>query len=190
MPPADLEIYTDFRRTRQEPWHMLRANELNAVQFLPACASHATLRRGILRALQPRWVHRAEARRRRAKLSMSGPPPRPVVTLRRGILRALQPRWVHRAEARRRRAKDGGPDRDRTGDLMNAIHARSQLRYWPIFGERRSCGRTTIVTCSEASVKPDEQTMRNRSTARDACVYLLTFLRPPLITIFSLRHKS
>ncbi len=29
------------------------------------------------------------------------------------------------------RAKDGGPDRDRTGDLMNAIHARSQLRYWP-----------------------------------------------------------
>ena len=31
----------------------------------------------------------------------------------------------------RRRAKDGGPDRDRTGDLVNAIHARSQLRYWP-----------------------------------------------------------
>jgi hypothetical protein len=29
----------------------------------------------------------------------------------------------------------GGPDRDRTGDLMNAIHARSQLRYWPTFGE-------------------------------------------------------
>src|SRR3954454_18293397 len=27
--------------------------------------------------------------------------------------------------------RDGGPDRDRTGDLMNAIHARSQLRYWP-----------------------------------------------------------
>ena len=25
----------------------------------------------------------------------------------------------------------GGPDRDRTGDLMNAIHARSQLRYRP-----------------------------------------------------------
>src|SRR3954468_6934333 len=38
---------------------------------------------------------------------------------------------VYRAEARRRRAKDGGPDRDRTGDLMNAIHARSQLRYRP-----------------------------------------------------------
>jgi hypothetical protein len=27
--------------------------------------------------------------------------------------------------------RNGGPDRDRTGDLMNAIHARSQLRYWP-----------------------------------------------------------
>jgi hypothetical protein len=25
----------------------------------------------------------------------------------------------------------GGPDRDRTGDLMNAIHARSQLRHRP-----------------------------------------------------------
>jgi hypothetical protein len=29
----------------------------------------------------------------------------------------------------------GGPDRDRTGDLMNAIHARSQLRYRPTQGE-------------------------------------------------------
>ena len=28
----------------------------------------------------------------------------------------------------------GGPDRDRTGDLVNAIHARSQLRYWPTWG--------------------------------------------------------
>ena len=35
--------------------------------------------------------------------------------------------------ARQRRAKDGGPDRDRTGDLLNAIQARSQLRYRPIF---------------------------------------------------------
>ena len=26
---------------------------------------------------------------------------------------------------------DGGPDRDRTGDLLNAIQARSQLRHWP-----------------------------------------------------------
>ena len=29
------------------------------------------------------------------------------------------------------RAKGGGPDRDRTGDLLNAIQARSQLRYRP-----------------------------------------------------------
>ena len=35
----------------------------------------------------------------------------------------------------------GGPDRDRTGDLMNAIHARSQLRYWPTSEEG-----TLIVT--------------------------------------------
>lgn len=31
------------------------------------------------------------------------------------------------------RAKAGGPDGSRTRDLMNAIHARSQLRYWPTF---------------------------------------------------------
>jgi hypothetical protein len=31
----------------------------------------------------------------------------------------------------------GGPDRDRTGDLLNAIQARSQLRYRPF-----DCGRT------------------------------------------------
>jgi hypothetical protein len=30
-----------------------------------------------------------------------------------------------------RRRKVGGPDRDRTGDLVNAIHARSHLRHWP-----------------------------------------------------------
>ena len=29
----------------------------------------------------------------------------------------------------------GGPDRDRTGDLLNAIQARSQLRYRPIWGK-------------------------------------------------------
>ena len=29
------------------------------------------------------------------------------------------------------KAKVGGPDRDRTGDLLNAIQARSQLRYRP-----------------------------------------------------------
>ena len=38
--------------------------------------------------------------------------------------------------------KTGGPDRDRTGDLLNAIQARSQLRYRPMFG---GC-RTPIVT--------------------------------------------
>src|SRR6266566_2606508 len=32
------------------------------------------------------------------------------------------------------RAKDGGPDQDRTGDLLNAIQARSQLRYRPTRG--------------------------------------------------------
>ena len=40
--------------------------------------------------------------------------------------------WLAIRSSLEERAKDGGPDRDRTGDLMNAIHARSQLRYWPI----------------------------------------------------------
>ena len=35
------------------------------------------------------------------------------------------------------RLGDGGPDRDRTGDLMNAIHARSQLRHRPISGDEQ-----------------------------------------------------
>jgi hypothetical protein len=30
------------------------------------------------------------------------------------------------------RGRIGGPDGSRTRDLMNAIHARSQLRYWPM----------------------------------------------------------
>src|SRR6185295_854341 len=44
-----------------------------------------------------------------------------------------------------REKRIGGPDRDRTGDLMNAIHARSQLRYWPTL-ERSSVARTLMVT--------------------------------------------
>ena len=57
--------------------------------------------------------------------------------------RALATLWgglPPEARADLRRAKGGGPDRDRTGDLMNAIHARSQLRYWP------TRGKTTMVT--------------------------------------------
>ena len=34
----------------------------------------------------------------------------------------------------------GGADRDRTGDLLNAIQALSQLSYGPTFGNRRGCG--------------------------------------------------
>ena len=30
-----------------------------------------------------------------------------------------------------KREEDGGPDGGRTRDLVNAIHARSQLRHWP-----------------------------------------------------------
>ncbi len=33
---------------------------------------------------------------------------------------------------KRQRGMIGGPDGGRTRDLVNAIHARSQLRHWPI----------------------------------------------------------
>ena len=61
--------------------------------------------------------------------------------------------WTY-ADARR--LEVGGPDRDRTGDLMNAIHARSQLRYWPTRGmcDPPLYGTTIIMqqcACSQRS---------------------------------------
>src|SRR5438874_10776555 len=38
----------------------------------------------------------------------------------------------------------GGPDGSRTRDLMNAIHARSQLRYWPMSGETKDRKSTRL----------------------------------------------
>ena len=87
----------------------------------------------------PCAIRRSKPRRRpcglRAEAVQSG-----QVRLRRCAATARHPRLsqtrlVYRAEPRRRRAKDGGPDRDRTGDLMNAIHARSQLRHRPTRGK-------------------------------------------------------
>ena len=39
-------------------------------------------------------------------------------------------------------ADDGGPDRDRTGDLLNAIQARSQLRHRPTYVVPRDANDT------------------------------------------------
>src|SRR5262245_55235874 len=39
----------------------------------------------------------------------------------------------------------GGPDGSRTRDLMNAIHARSQLRYWPTRREPLSLAQSGPV---------------------------------------------
>ena len=46
-----------------------------------------------------------------------------------------------------RGGKVGGPDRDRTGDLVNAIQARSQLRHWPTSGVR------TNLYCLPSAIK-------------------------------------
>ena len=53
---------------------------------------------------------------------------------------------------------DGGPDRDRTGDLVNAIHARSQLRYWP-----------TCLGRPEHSMVAHGQMSRNRVSTDRGC---------------------
>src|SRR5262245_61830890 len=52
-------------------------------------------------------------------------------------------RWVQTEK------KGNGPDGSRTRDLMNAIHARSQLRYWPTLGR----GETLIIEAPSNSVK-------------------------------------
>ena len=39
--------------------------------------------------------------------------------------------WLQLLAGNQNKMKAGGPDRDRTGDLLNAIQARSQLRYRP-----------------------------------------------------------
>ena len=107
------------------------------------------------------------------------PPAFAPAELRRGILRARvlaeallrcarssQTRQrACRAVARRRRAKDGGPDRDRTGDLLNAIQARSQLRYRPTQRLRsiavgRAC-RQSFTDRRRAS-RPDDRSPRPR----------------------------
>src|SRR5688572_33111195 len=55
------------------------------------------------------------------------------------------------------RAKVGGPDRDRTGDLVNAIHARSQLRYWPILGGKLTRDRTARPSRSQPAFARQRQ---------------------------------
>ncbi len=50
--------------------------------------------------------------------------------------------------------KVGGPDGSRTRDLMNAIHARSQLRYWP------TLGRNVQFTTTERRVSPTDSAVR------------------------------
>jgi hypothetical protein len=48
----------------------------------------------------------------------------------------------------RPKTKVGGPDRDRTGDLLNAIQARSQLRYRPTREERPSIIADSLIAAA------------------------------------------
>jgi hypothetical protein len=117
------ELWLSAKRSRRRPTFALSANRgrelvgeevgLPTVASAEPPAAHLRARRYGGQPPQEGWLAI------RSSLIDSGGP---TVALRAmvGILR------LHS------RAKDGGPDRDRTGDLMNAIHARSQLRYWPI----------------------------------------------------------
>src|SRR6185295_13042511 len=74
----------------------------------------------------------------------------------------------------RRRLEVGGPDRDRTGDLMNAIHARSQLRYWPTCRTRE-----TSIIWERAS--PRRAWRRWRTCPPDLSPHSLDLPEPPCL---------
>ena len=66
--------------------------------------------------------------------------------------------------------KVGGPDRDRTGDLLNAIQARSQLRYRPTFRGRTNPDCNTQSACHGPRPAGDAraaQTLDRRRTCAD-----------------------
>ncbi len=49
------------------------------------------------------------------------------------------------------KAKSGGPDQDRTDDLLNANQALSQLSYGPVVGKNGGPGKTR--TCDPTLIK-------------------------------------
>ena len=62
--------------------------------------------------------------------------------------------------ARLNEVKDGGPDRDRTGDLLNAIQARSQLRHRPTraFAELLIVPQGGLAGSIDGRLQPRRQT--------------------------------
>ena len=95
---------------------------------------------------------------------------------------------IRSRERSERLAKDGGPDRDRTGDLMNAIHARSQLRYWPTWGRtnselylrraRRAQSGAPRVRDGRSPPPRVDAPVRRRGTRPGRTQWRLTALRP------------
>jgi hypothetical protein len=78
------------------------------------------------------WVNSSLAQRQRPQQVFEGGPfdgKRPVGT------GTTLPIFNHLGSGFGREKRVGGPDGSRTRDLMNAIHARSQLRYWPTAGD-------------------------------------------------------
>src|SRR5204863_2666194 len=62
----------------------------------------------------------------------------------------------------------GGPDRDRTGDLLNAIQARSQLRYRPIWGKANPHFTITIRWGDKTDAAIDDDSAAGGPAARGA----------------------
>ena len=61
----------------------------------------------------------------------------------------------------------GGPDRDRTGDLLNAIQARSQLRYRPT-NRQRSIPHPADESQPTSRPSPVDSACNCDSPSRDA----------------------
>src|SRR5205814_6158122 len=64
--------------------------------------------------------------------------------------------------------KVGGPDGSRTRDLMNAIHARSQLRYWPTLGWTHKSSTSFAGAVQTGSADALAPQPRVRTSARPA----------------------
>ena len=67
------------------------------------------------------------------------------------------PRTGNSLGSKRLWERDGGPDGGRTRDLVNAIHARSQLRHWPIRPHSMSAAglRSIRRACPRCAMTPD-----------------------------------
>ena len=67
---------------------------------------------------------------------------------------------------KRPRRKIGGPDGGRTRDLVNAIHARSQLRHWPMLILSKSNYSSILVLVRPGDQRGPSASLKERPNIR------------------------